>query len=63
MFSDFKQFTVATTFTPSMVIENVLGKTGDDAKGWAITEVVEIGDGEWKKVWIDFSFEIVREVC
>lgn len=31
-----------------MVIENVL--KGKEPKGWAITEVVEKGDGAWAKV-------------
>lgn len=45
---NFKIFNVATTFTPAMVIENVLsGKC--EPKGWAITEVVEKGDGAWAK--------------
>ena len=45
---NFKIFNVATTFTPAMVIENVLsGKAAP--KGWAITEVVERGDGAWAK--------------
>jgi hypothetical protein len=47
--SNFKIFNVATTFTPAMVIENVLsGKA--EPKGWAITEVIERGDGAWAKV-------------
>ncbi|KAM0718047.1 hypothetical protein Q7P37_006379 [Cladosporium fusiforme] len=46
---DFKIFTVSTNFTPGMVIENVISKKGDDAKGWAVTEVVERGDGMWSK--------------
>lgn len=37
-----------------MVIENVTHKKGDDAKGWAVTEVVERGDGAWSKVSRDF---------
>ena len=45
---DNKIFNVATTFTPKMVIENVL--KGADAGKWAITEVVEKGDGAWAKV-------------
>lgn len=47
--SNFKIFNVATTFTPAMVIENVLGGKAEP-KGWAITEVVEKGDGAWAKV-------------
>jgi hypothetical protein len=47
--SNFKIFNVSTAFTPAMVIENVLaGKA--EPKGWAITEVVEKGDGAWAKV-------------
>jgi hypothetical protein len=47
--SHFKIFNVSTAFTPAMVIENVLaGKA--EPKGWAITEVVEKGDGAWAKV-------------
>jgi hypothetical protein len=47
--SNFKIFNVSTAFTPAMVIENVLaGKAAP--KGWAITEVVEKGDGAWAKV-------------
>lgn len=49
MNSNFKIFNVATTFTPAMVIENVLGGKAEP-KGWAITEVVEKGDGAWAKV-------------
>jgi len=44
---NFKIFTVSTTFTPRMVIENVIGQRGDEANGWAITEVMETGDGHW----------------
>lgn len=51
---NFKIFKVATTFTPKMVIENVL-KGAADAGRWAITEVVEKGDGAWAKVSISFS--------
>ena len=47
--SNFKIFNVATNFTPAMVIENVLGGKAEP-KGWAITEVVEKGDGAWAKV-------------
>lgn len=47
--SNFKIFNVATNFTPDMVIENVLGGKAEP-KGWAITEVVEKGDGAWAKV-------------
>ena len=47
--SNFKIFNVATTFTPAMVIENVLGGKAEP-KGWAVTEVVEKGDGAWAKV-------------
>lgn len=47
--SNFKIFNVATSFTPAMVIENVLGGKAEP-KGWAITEVVEKGDGAWAKV-------------
>ena len=52
--SNFKIFNVATSFTPAMVIENVLsGKA--EPKGWAITEVVEKGDGAWAKVRLAFQ--------
>jgi hypothetical protein len=47
--SNFKIFNVSTAFTPAMVIENVLAGKGEP-KGWAITEVVEKGDGAWAKV-------------
>ena len=49
LYSNFKIFNVATSFTPAMVIENVLGGKAEP-KGWAITEVVEKGDGAWAKV-------------
>jgi hypothetical protein len=50
---NFKIFHVATTFTPKMVIENVL-KGAEGADRWAITEVVEKGDGAWAKVSLFF---------
>lgn len=43
-------FKVSVNFTVKMVIENVLRKVGDDCKGWAITEAVELGGGAWAKV-------------
>jgi hypothetical protein len=43
-------FKVSVNFTVKMVIENVLRKTGDDCKGWAATEAVELGGGNWAKV-------------
>jgi hypothetical protein len=46
-------------FTPAMVIENVLsGK--NDPKGWAITEVVERGDGAWSKVRSPEKIDVVE---
>lgn len=59
--SNFKIFNVATTFTPAMVIENVLaGKAAP--KGWAITEVVEKGDGAWAKVSRNCLFQLMPSV-
>lgn len=46
----FKIFKVGVNFTAKMVIEKTLRKGGDDCKGWALTEVVESGDGCWLKV-------------
>lgn len=43
-------FTCSVNFTVKMVIENVLKREGDDCKGWAATEVVELGGGDWAKV-------------
>lgn len=40
-----------------MVIENVL--KGKDPKGWAITEVVEKGDGAWAKASASGERDIV----
>ena len=34
----------------SEVIEHTIRKSGDDAKGWAVTEVMERGNGRWQKV-------------
>lgn len=48
--SKFKKFVVSTNFTVKMVIENTLNKNGDGCKGWAATEVVELGNGCWDKV-------------
>ena len=43
-------FKCSVNFTVKMVIENVIHKEGDDCKGWAVTEAVERGAGEWNKV-------------
>ena len=44
-------FKVSVNFTVKMVIENVRRTTESDAcKGWAVTEAVEIGGGNWAKV-------------
>ena len=48
--SGFKIFKVSVNFTVKMVIEQTLKKSGDDCKGWAATEAVERGDGQWDKV-------------
>ena len=49
--SQFKVFKVSTNFTVKMVIENTLKKKcGDECGGWAATEIVERGDGQWDKV-------------
>ncbi|CAK4026125.1 Hypothetical predicted protein [Lecanosticta acicola] len=48
----FKIFKVSTSFTVRDVIEKVVGKSGGgegECKGWAATEVVEVGCGEWFK--------------
>lgn len=45
-------FKTPTSFTPKLVIEKVLQKTGDECKGWAMTEVHEKGDGVWSKVCV-----------
>jgi hypothetical protein len=59
--SHFKIFNVSAAFTPAMVIENVLaGKAAP--KGWAITEVVEKGDGAWAKV-CDASVASTQRDC
>lgn len=46
----FKIFKVSVNFTVKMVIEQTLKKSGDDCEGWAATEAVERGDGQWEKV-------------
>ena len=43
-------FKVSVNFTVKMVIENVLRAEGDACKGWAATEAIEIGGGQWAKV-------------
>lgn len=43
-------FKTPTTFTPKLIIEKVLCKSGDDCKGWVVTEAHERGDGVWLKV-------------
>ena len=43
-------FKVSVNFTVKMVIERTLKKEGDDCKGWAASEAVERGDGQWDKV-------------
>ena len=43
-------FKVSVNFTVKMVIERTLKKEGDDCKGWAVSEAVERGDGQWDKV-------------
>lgn len=43
-------FKGGVNFTVKMVIEQTLKKSGDDCKGWAATEAVESGDGQWDKV-------------
>lgn len=49
-----KTFFVPCNTTAEELIEQLLGKQGE---GWALTEVVEKGDGEWMKggtvVWGD----------
>lgn len=46
---NFKIFIASTQLTPAMVMENVLRKRGDEAQGWALTEVMEAGNGCWVK--------------
>ena len=47
---DFKINKASISLTVNEVIELVLGKEGDDCKGFCVTEVTEIGDGEFSKV-------------
>lgn len=43
-------FKVATTMPVGGVIERVMKrKTAEECEGWAVTEVVETGDGGWAK--------------
>ena len=46
----FKMFKVATSFCVKGVVENVLKIEKGKGEGWAVTEVVERGGGEWVKV-------------
>ncbi|KXT13581.1 hypothetical protein AC579_8095 [Pseudocercospora musae] len=48
---NFKIFRVATCFTPRNIIERIVTKNKGEGecKGWAVTEVVEAGDGVWRK--------------
>jgi hypothetical protein len=49
--SKFKQFKVSITLTVRNVISNILDNTDPEyCKGWAVTEVTELGSGAWKKV-------------
>lgn len=45
-----KIWTVPTVVSVRDIIEKLLGKEGEDCKGWALTEVNELGDGEFSKV-------------
>lgn len=45
----FKMFKVATSFTVGQVIERVIKKDAEGCVGWSVTEVVECGEGVWKK--------------
>jgi hypothetical protein len=49
--SDFKQFKAPTTLTVQNVISNVLRTTDlEYCKDWVVTEVIELGNGNWDKV-------------
>lgn len=50
----FKMFKVATSFCVKGVVENVLKIEKGKGEGWAVTEVVERGGGEWVKVSLIF---------
>ena len=46
----FVVYKVATSLSVGELIELLLDKEGNGCKGWRVTEVVELGDGEWSKV-------------
>lgn len=44
-----KNFFVPCSTTGSELIEQLLGKEGQECNGWALTEVQEQGNGKWVK--------------